>query len=107
MGEGGSGGSTRVRLLPAKEELGNLARDLGTVPVRLLLATIKSCKFGRTRSGSSPDKELLERSKEVSFVRLEIEEGMLPLKALKERLSTVRFFQTDKFEGSRPVNWLD
>lgn len=107
MEGGGKRGDAKERLLPAKEELGNLAREGGTLPLRLLFLKFNCCKFGRLRPGSSPEKELLARIKEVSRVRLEMEEGMVSLKALKERSSTVRFFQTDRSDGRGPENLLN
>ena len=95
-------------MFPAKDEFGNLSRELGTLPVRLLFLKFNCCKFGRMRLGISPANELFARFKELSRVRLEIEAGMLPLKLLKERSSTVRFFQTDRSDGSGPeklLNW--
>lgn len=95
-------------LLPRNADLGNLWRDLGTVPCKLLLDKFRSCNLGKRRSGISPESELFARFKPASSVKSENEEGiMLPLKQLLDKLTTVRFFQTEK-SGKGPdrlLNW--
>ena len=95
-----------VTLLPEKAEGLNLRRDFGIVPVSLLLDRSICLRFGRSRSGMSPENELFARFKTLSLVKREREEGMLPLNPLLERSRTLRFFNSEKIAGNGPERWL-
>jgi hypothetical protein len=104
----GAGGNRESddKLLPVKSDLGNLLSDSGTVPFNSLFDRFRYCKFGNWISGISEERELLERFNATSCVRLEIDAGMLPVKLLNERSSTVRFFQAEKSNGNEPEKEL-
>lgn len=95
------------RLLPENAQLGNLRRDRGTLPVRLLLAKFRDCKLGTFISGITPESELLARFKEVRCVKFEIEVGMLPLNLLFDRSRIERFFHIEKSVGNGPEKLLN
>lgn len=93
---------TGEKLLPEKADLGNLRRESGTVPVRLLLDKSNNRRLGILRSGNSPESELLARFRAVKRVKFEIEEGTVPLKLLFDKSIIERFFQTEKSNGNDP-----
>lgn len=107
-GESGEGeGGKTSRELPRKEDEGNLCRDCGIVPSRRLKDRSSDLRLGSWRSGISPESELRESLRTVSFVLLEMEGGMLPLNVFSERFTTVRLLQTEKFDGRGPDRRLD
>lgn len=65
-------------------------------------------RLGNSRSGSSPEKELLERLRETSSARLEMAKGIEPLNKLCERSRSVRLERRPISDGREPtkeLNW--
>lgn len=65
--------------LPRNAALPNLVRVAGTVPDKLLLATLNNVKFARLKGGMGPEKELLPRFSKYRCEKRPIEYGMVPL----------------------------
>jgi len=80
---------------------------LGTIPVSLLKDKLICCKLGKYKSGISPETELFARFKACNWVKFDNELGIVPLNPLLDKLTMVRFFQTEKSNGNGPVNLLN
>ncbi|KAF1887369.1 hypothetical protein Lal_00040971 [Lupinus albus] len=85
----GCNGPPHRSKLPAKEDEGNLARVSGIEPFKRLFETSKLTNLV-VMLGSLPEKVLFSKKRPVSWVKLLMEKGIVPVKLLEERSKRVK-----------------